>query len=261
MSPPQLPPSFCFWFPFFCHQEQLVLMSVMSSIYLAYYITTYRFFRINHLHNKISSFFLPFFSVLFFLPFHIDSLKLDSIHSFYSLFYNLDENVAVVGVDPKRFSFQLRYTKVLHQLRQRPHCCDPELLSHSPMFRRKIIFTMQLQLRSLPPRCGCDPIYGTDHLHFQRSSHHASSLEYMSTTIYQSLHRIDLQKNTSKSHAAISFHDTRITKKQISLLQKLLPCLYKKLDWILSFESSRDLVNLLLSAFMDFHRYKNLPTK
>ncbi len=136
----------------------------------------------------------PFFSVLFFLPFHIDSLKLDSILSFYSLFYKLDENVAVVGVDPKRFSFQLRYTKVLHQLRRRPHYCDPELLPHSPMFRIQIIFTMQLQLRGLPPRCGCDPIYGCDHLHFQRSSHHGSSLEDMSTTIYQSLHRINLQK-------------------------------------------------------------------
>jgi hypothetical protein len=139
--------------------------------------------------------FFPFFSVLFFLPFHIDSLKLDSILSFYSLFYKLDENVAVVGVDRKRFSFQLRYTKVLHQLRRRPHYCDPELLSHSPMFQIQIIFTMQLQLiRSLPPRCGCDPIYGSDHLHLQRSSHHASSLEYMSTTIYQSLHRINLPK-------------------------------------------------------------------
>ncbi len=57
------------------------------------------------------------------------------------------------------------------------------------------------------------------------------------------------------------FMTPELPKKQISLLQKLLPCLYKKLEWISRFKSSRDLVNLLLSAFMDFHRYKNLPTK
>jgi hypothetical protein len=50
---------------FLCHHEQLVVMSVISSINLAYYIITYRFFRIDHQHNKSAFVFPLFFGLIF----------------------------------------------------------------------------------------------------------------------------------------------------------------------------------------------------